>query len=210
MPRAEIYHEQQKRSRYARKPYGYKDEDEVEEDFNTNGEKVFDMREMAETLEEETGELEDGNIFNPNGHLNNCVWMGLSKASGLPLDLVEERIDSPPPEDIGGITFEEVQNAAQQMGAYVSTSPPPEDYLENGGRAAVVYLHEHGGGHVVKVEGGNNERNMTYRDYQGFGNGEDVTEEVLSSEGRCYIYCPEEEFPYHEGHEDEGEDHDWR
>lgn len=109
MPKAETYHEQQKKYRHARTPYDYKDEDEVEEQIDTNDNEVFDMRGMAKVLEEETEDPQNGNIFNPGCHRNNCVWMGLSEASGLPLDYVEVRIGYPPPEDRGGITFEELE-----------------------------------------------------------------------------------------------------
>ncbi|KAI4710299.1 hypothetical protein J4E89_004752 [Alternaria sp. Ai002NY15] len=137
--------------------------------------------------EEEASDLEDAiddgiddadedmekpiNIFNPSGSSVNCTDMGESYASGLPNEY------SPPASDSGGRDLDEWRERLEENSFKISGDPPDEEYLSGAREASVAYWHADGGGHVVAMDGGDNDATYTYSDHQGCVD-EDVTDEV--------------------------------
>lgn len=117
--------------------------------------------------------------------------MGLSHVTRLPLEHINNAFwgGEPPP---GGLPPDKVYEAAQHLGLRITESPPPEEYFEDGGRAAVWYTTPQGTGHVAEVERGSDERNMTYVCWQSKGTGQDVTDGVRKSANRYYIHKAED------------------
>jgi hypothetical protein len=186
MPKATTYHEEQKRLRHTRKPYhssghyDYVDQDDKDQHYdsdedNIKGFRTSDLNELGDVLEEET-EAPEHNIWNPDGYKNNCAYMGFANVTGKPLDEIEDDIGSPPL-DADGLPDDKIERARERYGLRITPSPPPEEYFEEGGRASMLY-RDGQVGHVVEWEHGDNERNMTFRDYQEYGHGQDVTDEV--------------------------------
>ena len=163
------------------------DEDATNNEYNNEGEEA--NSEQDSDSEEEASDVEDAiddeevdydededmekptNIFNPSGSRNNCTDMGESYASGLPNEY------SPPASDTGGRDLDEWKERLEENGFKTSGDPPDEEYLSGAREASVAYWHADGGGHVVAMDGGNNDATYTYSDHQGLVD-EDVTEEV--------------------------------
>jgi hypothetical protein len=163
------------------------EEDAMKVDDDDSGAgNAWSLNDMKDCLEEETSDTQN-NLWNPNGYGDNCVFMGLSHVTGSPLDKIEESIGRPVNPANWALNDERVPRVVADHNLQISDDIPPECYFEEGGRAAVWY-HAARGGHVVEIEHGSDERNMTYRDYQGHANGQDVTDEVRRDGHRRYIH----------------------
>ncbi|KAI4932304.1 uncharacterized protein J4E92_004205 [Alternaria infectoria] len=129
------------------------------------------------------------NIFNPSDSSVNCTDMGESYASGLPNEY------SPPASDSGGRDLDKWKERLEENGFKTSNNPPDEEYLSGAREASVAYWHADGGGHVVAMDGGDNDATYTYSDHQGRVD-EDVTEEVNEArrDGRIAFYVTRPNF----------------
>jgi hypothetical protein len=197
LPRAETYHEEQQRYRHKVKPYHsarhYGEEDDSDSDHRADeypdsdddlhGFNSDDRRELEDNLEDET-QAPDGNMWNPKGRRNNCAAMAMAQVFSKPVDEVEDDIGGLS-EDVDGLSHGHIARQVERYGGRVvypsspsgsgspsprlPESPPPEEYFEDGGQAAVLYANDGQVGHAVNYGSGHNERNMTFDDYQSMG-----------------------------------------
>jgi hypothetical protein len=141
MPRYETYHEEQKMLRHSRKPYDRDEEDNDVPVADDDEPDRWNLDDLRDTLEEETVELDD-NPWNPNNYNNNCAYMGVAHISGHDLEEVEGEFGDIPAEDEWGVDEERFGRVLDDHGIAVRESPPPEEYLDDGGRACVAYEPE--------------------------------------------------------------------
>ena len=152
--------------------------EEANSDRNSDSEE--DVSDLEDAIDDDDNKIDydededmekPTNIFNPSGSRNNCTDLGESYASGLPNEY------SPPASDSGGRDLDEWKERLEENGFKTPDDPPGEEYLSGAREASVAYWHAHGGGHVVAMDGGDNDATYTYSDHQGRVD-EDVTEEV--------------------------------
>ena len=195
------------------------DEDATNNEYDNEGEEA--NSDQNSDSEEEASDVEDAiddeeidydededmekptNIFNPGGSRSNCTDMGESYASGLPNKY------SPPASDSGGRDLDEWKERLEGNGFEISDDPPDEEYLSGAREASVAYWHANGGGHVVAMDGGDNDATYTYSDHQGRVD-EDVTEEVNEArrDGRIAFYVTRPNFDDREREREQEDDYE--
>ncbi|KAJ9129939.1 hypothetical protein NKR19_g10123 [Coniochaeta hoffmannii] len=178
-------------------------QDNDPDDDNVRGFNPADLHELRDCLEEET-QPPKTNIWNPDGYTNNCAYLGLANVTSKSVEKIEGDMGRLP-EHADCLPDEYLAQAAEHYGVRITNAPPPEEYFRDGGKASALY-RDGTVGHIVEYEHGDFEPNMTFRDYQRYGHGEDATDNVRRAGEKYYMHKYHGDSDDEEGGEDATDD----